>query len=135
MKKALLLSVGMDSTTLLWCMRERGDDVYAISIDYNQRHKVELQWATALARQLDIAHKTISLNSSTIGGSPLTDRALDVPVAAAAEQVRAGAYPIESTKTLDCPRTPLLRAPVDPALLFLAPDWSSDGVAVEHGDA
>ena len=88
---------------LLWCMRERGDDVYAISIDYNQRHKVELQWATALARQLDIAHKTISLNLSTIGGSPLTDRALDVPVAAAAEQVRAGAYPIESTKTLDCP--------------------------------
>ena len=103
MKKALLLSVGMDSTTLLWCMLECGDDVYAISIDYNQRHKVELQWATALARQLDIAHKTISLNLSTIGGSPLTDRTLDVPVAAAAEQVRAGAYPIESTKTLDCP--------------------------------
>ena len=87
MKKALLLSVGMDSTTLLWCMRERGDDVYAISIDYNQRHKVELQWATALVRQLDIAHKTISLNLSTIGGSPLTDRALDVPAAAATEQV------------------------------------------------
>ena len=57
MKKVLLLSGGMDSTTLLWCMRERGDDVYAISIDHNQRHKVELQRATVLARQLDIAHK------------------------------------------------------------------------------
>ncbi len=35
MKKALLLSGGMDSTTLLWWMRARGDDVHAISIDYN----------------------------------------------------------------------------------------------------
>ena len=43
MEKALLLSGGMDSTTLLWWMRARGDDVHAISIDYNQRHKVELQ--------------------------------------------------------------------------------------------
>ena len=79
MEKALLLSSGMDSTTLLWWTRARGDDVHAISIDYNQRHKVELQWATALASQLNIPHKTISLDLSTIGGSPLTDRALDVP--------------------------------------------------------
>ena len=35
MEKALLLSGGMDSTTLLWWMRARGDDVHAISIDYN----------------------------------------------------------------------------------------------------
>lgn len=55
------------------------DDVHAISIDYNQRHKVELQWATALTSQLNIPYKTISLDLSTIGGSPLTDRALDVP--------------------------------------------------------
>ncbi|MEC7225547.1 MAG: 7-cyano-7-deazaguanine synthase QueC [Candidatus Latescibacterota bacterium] len=88
MEKALLLSGGMDSTTLLWWMRARGDDVHAISIDYNQRHRVELQWATALTSQLNIPHKTISLDLSTIGGSPLTDRALDVPSAASAEQVR-----------------------------------------------
>ena len=69
----------MDSTTLLWWMRARGDDVHAISIDYNQRHKVELQWATALTSQFNIPRKTISLDLSTIVGSPLTDRALDVP--------------------------------------------------------
>ena len=87
MEKALLLSGGMDSTTLLWWMRARGDDVHAISIDYNQRHRVELQWATALTGQLNIPHKTISLDLSTIGGSPLTDRALDVPSAASDEQI------------------------------------------------
>lgn len=90
MEKALLLSGGMDSTTLLWWTRARGDDVHAISIDYNQRHKVELQWATALTSQLNIPHKTISLDLSTIGGSPLTDRALDVRPVVAATPAQSG---------------------------------------------
>ena len=55
------------------------DDVHAISLDYNQRRRVELQWATALTSQFNIPRKTISLDLSTIVGSPLTDRALDVP--------------------------------------------------------
>ena len=90
MEKARLLSGDMDSPTLLWWMRARGDDVHAISIDYNQRHKVELQWATALTSQLNIPHKTISLDLSTIGGSPLTDRALDVRPVVAATPAQSG---------------------------------------------
>ena len=89
MEKAFLLGGGMDSTTLLWWMRARGDDVHATSIDY-KRHKVELQWATALTSQLNIPHKTISLDLSTIGGSPLTDRALDVRPVVAATPAQSG---------------------------------------------
>ena len=90
MEKARLLSGDMDSPTLLWWMRARGDDVHAISIDYNQRHKVELQWATALTSQLNIPQKTISLDLSTIGGSPLTDRVLDVRPVVAATPAQSG---------------------------------------------
>lgn len=88
MKKALLFSGGMDSTTLLWWMVERGDDVCAISIDYGQRHRVELQQAAALAEQVGVPHETIPLDLRSIGGSPLTDAALDVPAAEDAEQIR-----------------------------------------------
>ena len=88
MKKALLFSGGMDSTTLLWWMVERGDDVCAISIDYGQRHRVELQQAAALAEQVGAPHETIPLDLRSIGGSPLTDAALDVPAAEDAEQIR-----------------------------------------------
>lgn len=88
MKKALLFSGGMDSTTLLWWMMERGDDVCAISIDYGQRHQIELQLAAALAAQRGVSHETIPLDLRSIGGSPLTDAALDVPAAEDAEQIR-----------------------------------------------
>ncbi len=88
MEKALLFSGGMDSTTLLWWLRDRGESVRAISVDYGQRHRVELQWAAALAEGLGVPHKTISLDLNTIGGSPLTDAHLDVPAAEDGAQVR-----------------------------------------------
>ncbi len=78
----------MDSTTLLWWLRDRGESVRAISVDYGQRHRIELQWATALAEGLGVPHKTISLDLNTIGGSPLTDTHLDVPAAEDGAQVR-----------------------------------------------
>lgn len=88
MEKALLFSGGMDSTTLLWWLRDRGESVRAISVDYGQRHRIELQWAAALAEGLGVPHKTISLDLNTIGGSPLTDTHLDVPAAEDGAQVR-----------------------------------------------
>lgn len=88
MEKALLFSGGMDSTTLLWWLRDRGESVRAISVDYGQRHRVELQWAAALAEGLGVPHKTISLDLNTIGGSPLTDAHLDVPAAEDGAQIR-----------------------------------------------
>ena len=86
----LLFSGGMDSTTLLWWLRERGPDVpvEAVSIDYGQRHRVELERAEELARLAGVrAHKRLELNLNSIGGSPLTDGGLAVPEAAAGRQV------------------------------------------------
>lgn len=87
MKTALLFSGGMDSTTLLWSLRERAQEIHAISIDYNQRHKIELQYAAALAQQAGVTHKIIALDLNALGGSPLTDPERAVPRAADGQQI------------------------------------------------
>lgn len=89
-RAVLLLSGGMDSTTLLWWLRAARADIqiHAVSIDYGQRHRVELDCAEALARQAQVAaHKRIGLDLGSIGGSPLTDSGLAVPAAADKRQV------------------------------------------------
>jgi len=87
MKIAILLSGGMDSTTLLWSLRAHHTEICAVSIDYGQRHRVELECAAALAQQAGVAHKVIALDLSTIGGSPLIDPNLAVPRATDGQQV------------------------------------------------
>ena len=87
MTTAILLSGGMDSTTLLWWLKSQSTDpIQAISIDYGQRHRIELNCAANLAQDL-AAHKTITLDLATIGGSPLTDPTLAVPNAEAQRQI------------------------------------------------
>ncbi|MEN3028463.1 MAG: 7-cyano-7-deazaguanine synthase QueC [Aquificaceae bacterium] len=50
MKRVIvLLSGGMDSATLLWLCRKEFEEVYALSFDYGQRHRVELKYARELA--------------------------------------------------------------------------------------
>ena len=86
----LLLSGGMDSATLLWWLKERSPDapVAAVSIDYGQRHRIELEHAEDLARLAGVrVHKRLELNLNSIGGSPLTDGGLEVPAATAGRQV------------------------------------------------
>ena len=85
---AILLSGGMDSTTLLWWlkMRQQGP-IHAISIDYGQRHCVELECAARLARRAEVAaHETLALDLAALGGNPLTDPTLDVPTAESKRQ-------------------------------------------------
>ena len=88
MTTAILLSGGMDSTTLLWWLWSQASDkpIHAISIDYGQRHRIELDCATRLATGI-ATHKTIVLDLNTIGGSPLTDPELAVPDASAQRQI------------------------------------------------
>ena len=85
---AILFSGGMDSTTLLWWLKARQQDpIHAISIDYGQRHRVELECATRLARRAEVAsHETLALDSAALGGNPLTDLTLDVPTAESKRQ-------------------------------------------------
>ena len=81
MKKAVvLLSGGLDSATTLALAQEQGYACYALSFDYGQRHRCELDAARKVAEAAEVVeHKIITLNLDNIGGSALTDTAIPVP--------------------------------------------------------
>ncbi len=75
----MLVSGGLDSATVLAMARDEGFECYAISFDYGQRHRVELDAAERVAsRGGAVAHKVIKVGLDALGGSALTD-AIDVP--------------------------------------------------------
>ncbi|KPK32285.1 MAG: 7-cyano-7-deazaguanine synthase [Nitrospira bacterium SG8_35_1] len=80
MKKAVvLLSGGLDSSTMLAYAREKGYEVYALSFNYGQRHRIELESAQRVAASFNVAkHLVIDINLREIGGSALTAE-IDVP--------------------------------------------------------
>ena len=80
-KAIILLSGGLDSVTVLAMAQQQGYDVYALSFDYGQKHNAELIFAKKIAQDYQVVeHKVINLGLGSIGGSALTDDALDVPV-------------------------------------------------------
>ncbi len=79
-KAVVLVSGGLDSTTVLAIARSQGYACYTLSFDYGQRHRAELQAAERTARALgSCEHKVISLDLRSIGGSALTDDSIAVP--------------------------------------------------------
>jgi 7-cyano-7-deazaguanine synthase len=76
----VLLSGGLDSATVLAMARAQGYRCLALSVDYGQRHIAELDAARDLAQHLGaVAHTVVPLDLRAIGGSALTDTAIDVP--------------------------------------------------------
>ncbi|MFO7807913.1 7-cyano-7-deazaguanine synthase, partial [Guyparkeria sp.] len=76
----VLLSGGLDSATLAWQARADGYAVHALSFDYGQRHRVELEAADRVARAVGAtAHRTIRIDMGGISGSSLTDQDQAVP--------------------------------------------------------
>lgn len=74
----VLLSGGLDSMVTAGIALEQGFDLYALTIDYNQRHRKELASAKAIAAELRAKkHVELPLDLSRFGGSALTD---DIPV-------------------------------------------------------
>ena len=61
MKAVLILSGGMDSTTLLYDLIRQGHEVHAVTFDYNQRHRKEIASATAICKKLQVPQKVIDL--------------------------------------------------------------------------
>jgi 7-cyano-7-deazaguanine synthase len=80
-KAVVILSGGLDSTVCLAEAVATGDGVIVLSIDYGQRHAVELQRARAIAAHYGVEHIEQRLDLSAWGGSALTDASIDVPVA------------------------------------------------------
>ncbi len=75
----VLLSGGLDSMVVAGLAREAGYDLIALTIDYNQRHRIELQSAAKIAAQLGaVEHIVLPLDLTRFGGSALTAD-IDVP--------------------------------------------------------
>ncbi len=78
-KAVILLSGGLDSTTVLAIARSRGFECYCLSFRYGQKQHIELQRATAIAQDMEAAkHLVLRLDLGTIGGSALTS-SIEVP--------------------------------------------------------
>jgi len=77
----VLLSGGMDSATLLWLAKRSFEEVYALSFDYGQRHRVELKYAKELARLAGVKeHFLVELPVyRRLSSSPLVNREAEVP--------------------------------------------------------
>lgn len=81
MKTIVLVSGGLDSATALAIARNEGYDCLALSFDYGQRHRVELEAAHKVAQSLGASdHRIIKIDLTQFGGSALTDEKIDVPV-------------------------------------------------------
>jgi 7-cyano-7-deazaguanine synthase len=72
-RAVILLSGGLDSTTTLAVARSQGFEVFALSVDYGQRHRIELDRAATIVKTMGYAeHRTVKLDIRSIGGSALT---------------------------------------------------------------
>ncbi|MEK9628239.1 MAG: 7-cyano-7-deazaguanine synthase QueC [Nitrospinota bacterium] len=78
-KAVVLLSGGLDSTTTLAIAQNQGFEIYALSFDYGQRHRVELERAREIAEKFAVPdHQIVTIDLRQFGGSALTD-SIDVP--------------------------------------------------------
>ena len=79
-RAVVLVSGGLDSATTLALAKEEGRECYALSVDYGQRHRAELDAAARVAESLCVKeHRTLRIDLSGIGGSALTDSTIAVP--------------------------------------------------------
>ena len=90
-KAVVLLSGGLDSATVLAMAGRQGYACHALSVDYGQRHRIELEAAVRVARALGaVEHKTVRIDLTAFGGSALTDDSIAVPT----RGVQKGGIPV-----------------------------------------
>ncbi len=84
MPAVVLVSGGLDSATVLAIARDHGHRCHALSFDYGQRHRVELEAARRIVKAAGaVEHRVISIPVGEFGHSALTDAAIPVPETAA----------------------------------------------------
>ena len=80
-RAVVLLSGGLDSATTLAIARDAGFACHCLSLDYGQRHRIELDAATRVAKTLGASeHRILRLDLGEFGGSALTDKSIALPV-------------------------------------------------------
>jgi 7-cyano-7-deazaguanine synthase len=88
-KAVVLLSGGLDSATVLAIAWQQGFAIHALSFDYGQRHKIELQAARRIAKACGAEHSIITFDLRQFGGSALTAN-IDVPKDRDSDQISEG---------------------------------------------
>ncbi len=79
-KAVVLLSGGLDSATVLALAVSEGFQCYALNFRYGQRHRREIEAANKVAASLGaVEHRCIDVDLGSLGGSALTDKAIEVP--------------------------------------------------------
>lgn len=81
MKTVLVYSGGLDSTVLLYELLSNDDQVLALTVDYGQRHRKEIEHSRLICERLMIGHRIADLRAirSLIHGSSQTSNAVEVP--------------------------------------------------------
>jgi len=88
-KAIVLLSGGLDSTTTLAIAKSKGFQVFTLSFEYGQRHRVELDRAREISRRSGAAeHRVLTVDLGALGGSALT-AGIPVPTGRSAEEMSA----------------------------------------------
>ncbi|MFT5656464.1 MAG: 7-cyano-7-deazaguanine synthase [Arenicella sp.] len=81
-RAVILVSGGLDSATVLAIASSQGYRCYALSMDYGQRHRIELKRAAKVAKSNGaVEHRIVKIDIGNFGGSALTDDTIDVPTA------------------------------------------------------
>jgi len=94
----VVLSGGLDSTVCMaLAAAETGAAPLALTFDYGQRHRVELDRAAGVAGHYRSEHLIVHLDTSAWGGSALTDPTIDVPEIAAADGIPATYVPARNS--------------------------------------
>ena len=97
-KAVILLSGGLDSTTVLAIAKSQGYDCYALSFDYGQKQRSELESSILIAKKSDvIEHRIMKISLSDIGGSALTDQSIDVPKYSDSDEIPITYVPARNT--------------------------------------
>jgi 7-cyano-7-deazaguanine synthase len=92
MKESIVLfSGGIDSTTALYWALDRYDNIFALTFDYGQRNRIELDMARKIAQKLGVPQKILQVDLQQIGGSSLTDTKLALPQYERKEEIEKGA--------------------------------------------
>jgi len=91
MKKSIVLfSGGIDSTTAIYWALERYEKIFALTFDYGQRNRIELDMAGKAAQKLSVPQKILRVDLKQIGGSSLTDTKLSLPKYESIEEIEEG---------------------------------------------